>query len=76
MDGTNRAHVFLNAVSTAHSNSSSLNKVVLSSFLPSFLSLFRAAPEACGSSQARGQIGPAAASLPHSHSNSGSKPSL
>ena len=35
--------------------------------------LFRAAPAAYGSSQARGGIRAAAASLYHSHSNSGSK---
>ena len=38
--------------------------------------LFRAAPAACGSSQARGQIWAAAASLHHSHSNTGSEPHL
>ena len=37
---------------------------------------FRAAPEAYGSSQARGRIRTTAASLHHSHSNSGSKPCL
>ena len=41
-----------------------------------FFFLFRAAPAACGSSQARGQMGTAAASLHHSHSNIGSKPCL
>ena len=35
--------------------------------------LFRATPVACGSSQARGQIGAAAAVLHHSHSNAGSE---
>ena len=34
---------------------------------------FRAAPMACGGSQARGRTGAGAASLHHSHSNSGSK---
>ena len=34
-----------------------------------YFCLFRAAPAAYGSSQARGQIGTAAASLHHSHSN-------
>ena len=34
---------------------------------------FRAAPVAYGSSQAKGQIGAAAAGLHHSHSNLGSK---
>ena len=38
--------------------------------------LFTAAPEAYGSSQARRQIGAAAASLCHSHSNVGSEPRL
>ena len=37
---------------------------------------FTAAPEAYGSSQSRGQIGAAAASLHHSHSNVGSEPHL
>ena len=40
------------------------------------LCLFRVAPAACGSSQARGLIGAVAASLHHSHSNSGAEPSL
>ena len=35
--------------------------------------LFRATPEANGSSQARGRIGAVAAGLYHSHSNAGSK---
>ena len=39
-----------------------------------FSLLFRAAPRAYGSSQARGQIGIRAASLYHSHSNVGSEP--
>ena len=34
--------------------------------------LFRAAPAACGGSQARGPIGAAAAGLHHSHSHAGS----
>ena len=38
-----------------------------------FFCLFRATPTAYGSSQARGQIGPVAAGLPHSHSNVRSK---
>ena len=51
------------------------------SFLPSsspFLSFFffRAAPAACGGSQARDQTGAAAAGLHHSHSNKGSEPCL
>ena len=37
---------------------------------------FRAEPEAYGSFQARGQIGATAASLYHSHSNTGSEPHL
>ena len=36
--------------------------------------LFRAAPKACGSSQARARIGATAAGLHHSHSNAGSEP--
>ena len=38
--------------------------------------LFRAAPMAYGSSQARGQIRAVAAGLRHSHSNTGSEPQL
>lgn len=38
--------------------------------------LFRAAPTACGISQARGLIGPVAADLHLSHSNTGSEPCL
>ena len=41
-----------------------------------FFLLFRAAPEAYGSSQARGRIGAAAAGLHHSHSNTRSEPHL
>ena len=41
-----------------------------------FVLLVKAAPEACGRSQARGRIGAVAAGLPHSHSNAGSKPRL
>ena len=41
-----------------------------------FVCLFRAIPAAYGSSQARGRIRAAAASLHHSHSNMGSKPHL
>ena len=41
-----------------------------------FFCLFRAVPMAYGSSQARGQMGTAAAGLCHSHSNMGSKPHL
>ena len=48
----------------------------LSPFFFFFFCLFRAAPVAYGSSQARGQIGAAAASLHHSHSNEGSEPHL
>ena len=38
-----------------------------------FFSLFRATPEAYGSSQARGQIGASAGGLHHSHNNTGSE---
>ena len=38
-----------------------------------FVLLFRAAPKAYGSSQARGRIGAIAACLRHSHSNAGSE---
>ena len=42
-------------------------------FIYLFILLFRAAPAAYGGSQARGQIGATAASLCHSHGNTGSK---
>ena len=50
-------------------------------WLGSILSFFRvgvrcATPSAYGGPQVRGQIRAAAASLPHSHSNMGSKPHL
>ena len=45
-------------------------------FFISIFFLFRAAPEAYGGSQARGQMGATAASLRHSHSNTGSEPHL
>ena len=41
-----------------------------------FFGLFRAAPEACGSAQSRGQIGATAAGLHHSHSDMGSETPL
>ena len=41
-----------------------------------FFGLFRATPMAYGGSQARDQIGAAADSLCHSHSNVGSEPAL
>ena len=47
-----------------------------SAFFFSFFLLFRAPPEAYGSSQARGRIGDTAASLRHRHSNARSKPHL
>ena len=40
------------------------------------MGFFRTAPTAYGDSQARGRNGPTAASLRHSHSNTGSKPRL
>ena len=51
-----------------------LSPLLSFSFL--FFLLFRAAPAAYGSSQTRGGIGAAAASLYHSHSNSRSEPRL
>ena len=47
----------------------------VSIFVCCFILLFRATPTACGSSQARGRIRTTAASLHHSHDNSGSEPS-
>ena len=41
-----------------------------------FFFLFRATPDAYGGSQAMGLIGATAAGLGHSHSHTGSKPSL
>ena len=53
----------------------SLSNVFILTAIAFFLSffLFMAAPAASGSSQARGQIGAAAAGLYHSHGNSGSQ---
>ena len=51
----------------------SVINIVIFFFFVLFFFLFRAAPLAYGGSQARGRIGPAAASLCHSHSNVGSK---
>ena len=48
----------------------------LHSFFFVFLLFLWAAPAAYGGSQARGLIGAVAASLHHSHSNSGSEPRL
>ena len=47
--------------------------IILFYFILFIFCLFRAAPVAYGSSQARAQIGPVAASLRHSHSNAGSE---
>ena len=54
----------------------SLKKILSVARLVILLLLFRATPSAYRSSQARGQIGPTAASLHHSHSNGGSEPRL
>ena len=54
-----------------------INRIIPSIlFWTFFFWLFRAAPTACESSQARGQIGARAAVLRHSHSHVGSKPCL
>ena len=54
-----------------------LSEEVTSFILFYFILLFfRAEPTAYGSSQARGQIRAAAASLHHSHSNMGSEPQM
>ena len=60
-------------------NDFSLLKKLIVSYFILFIYLFlffRAAPATYGSSQARGPIRAAAASLHHSHSNVGSKPRL
>ena len=49
---------------------------LFNSFFIFIFYVFRAAPMAYGSSQARGQIRVVAASLYHSHSNVGSEPRL
>ena len=54
----------------------SLEIEFLSFFLSFFFCFFRAAPMACGGSQARGQIRTVAAGLHHSHGNARSKPRL
>ena len=51
------------------------NLLMSSFFFPLFF-LYRAAPVAYGSSQVKGGIRPAAASLHHSHSNARSEPHL
>ena len=53
-----------------------LGKSFISPDLSIVCCLFRAAPKAYGSSQARSQIGATAAGLSHSHNNVGSKPGL
>ena len=53
-----------------------LGTLICNLFIYLFIWLFRAAPVACGSSQARGQIRAMAAGLQHSHSNAGSEPRL
>ena len=50
--------------------------ILFFSFFCFFFPLFRAAPEAYGSSQAKGWIGGTAVSPSHSHSNTVSKPHL
>ena len=57
--------------SSSHHNEKHFFSLFLSFFL-----LFRAAPKAYGSSQARSRIRDVAASLCHSHSNAGSEPHL
>ena len=52
------------------------NNIIVLSLFFFFLPFFRAAPAAYAGSQARGQIGAAAAARCHSHSNTGSKPHL
>ena len=51
-------------------------KIFLNGTLFFFLLLFRAAPASYGSSQARGQIEAAAASLHYRHSSARSEPTL
>ena len=58
------------SASVAHRNEDNLGVVCF------YFLLFRAAPAAYGSFQARGQIGAAAAGIPHSHSNARSEPHL
>ena len=54
-----------------------LREVYLFIYLFGFFAFFsRAAPEACGGSQARGQIRAVATGLHQSHSNTGSEPLL
>ena len=56
--------------------SANLQSIIYKIFFFLYVCLFRAAPPAFGSSQARGYIGAPAAGLHHSHSNSGSEPHL
>ena len=65
------ARKFLHATGAAKKQTHKTALISLSlSFFLSFC-LFRAAPTVCGSSQARGPVGAAAAGLHHSHSNWG-----
>ena len=52
------------------------NKLNLDLFIYLLTLIFRASPAAYGSSQAKGQIVPAAVCPCHSHSNAGSEPHL
>ena len=66
--------IFTFAMALFFSSIASVNLVCLLLFL--LINFFRAMPLAYGSSQTRGRIGATAASLHHSHSHAGSKPSL
>ena len=50
--------------------------IIIIIYIYFFFLLFKPAPEAYGSSRARGQIGVTATSLGHSHSNAGGEPHL
>ena len=63
----------MTAVEDGEATSSWCTAFLFFFFSVSFIYLFRATPVACESSQARGQIGAAAAGLHQSHSNTGSE---
>ena len=76
MYNTVKVYIYIkNIYVNMYSFSDSFPLYVIASFFWSFC-LFRATPEAYGSSQARGQIRATAASLYHSHSKARSEPSL
>ena len=65
--------LYNNRIQDIKNNSFNPNLSICPPIFCFFIFPFRAAPMAYGGPQARGQIGAAAASLHHSHSNEGSE---